>query len=805
MPLQVKKLGIQVKNSSGTFVPADLLYSDSLNYLDEAKTAAVTAIQTKGAEILASIPEDYTKVTEDVVNLKSALINTTGDLLAFGNRENGTSRNVTFTWNADKTACTVNGENMNGEGVMAFIKIMGSTTVMPNGFAAGESYRVRVKSTNEQVILLFYMYENGTYKTNRQFYSDGFLTIPENINGLTINVALRGNQVANNDVISDMVIVKFDSDFLTVNTVSDIISQRHPIGTYIKTRGFNTPFDFGEALYQIKSSSETYTVDNVSVFKNANRDFIVRVYDKPYIYLESLNVENADWSVVDAAVKASGIDDVRAYKINMTHRIEIKDYNFTFDTITSSADVALLLYNMSTKKIIGRHIRATGRDNAIGLMCTVRDPDTPKLYFYHNYINILRIEATGTCVSILPDNGHGILENEYHFEYLRGQAYSGGTGPKYGLDIHIPAVKENGQYILKEDGTPLYSFEGEDHYWIGLISVKNNAHNGYGINIAIDISDQDFEITKIDPDTNEEIHVTNHDRGVSVFGTITGITFHEVDVEECDRGIRMRCGERTPTGSCQPECGIKSVIIHNIRVREAVGATDYFDIVGWFRDIYIRPTSKLHLATLQRNTSNDTVQVSGIEYDSENDKYNYGIINASGEFITIDAPIYDGKNFAGTNAYRTGNGIGKTLIATQNLMYIRDRIPLKLFVTTEPGSYQNTESTVVPQNVNGEYILRQFYENGYPCADYFYIADDMGGNVDSPKKITLDLREYYYNESAVGILVSVPAYCECYIRIHNTTLTKVCDANDTRKMYEFNRYAKRPSNSSGDIIIKSIY
>ena len=226
--------------------------------------------------------------------------------------------------------------------------------------------------------------------------------------------------------------------------------------------------------------------------------------------------------------------------------------------------------------------------------------------------------------------------------------------------------------------------------------------------------------------------------------------------------------------------------------------------MGWFRDIYIRPTSKLHLAALRRNTSNDTVLVSCIEYNPQTDNSNYGIINASGEFITIDAAIYDGKNFAGTSAYRTGNGIGRTLIATQNLMYIRDRIPLKLFVTTEPESYQNTESVVIPQNVNGEYILRQFYENGYPCADYFYIADDLTGTVESPKKITLDLREYYYNESAVGILVSVPAYCECYIRINNTTLTKVSNANDTRKIYEFNRYAKRPSNSSGDVIVKSI-
>lgn len=74
MPLQVKKLGIQVKNNSGTFVPADLLYNDSLNYLDAAKTAAVAAVEEKGAEILASIPEDYTKVAGDVADLKSAML-----------------------------------------------------------------------------------------------------------------------------------------------------------------------------------------------------------------------------------------------------------------------------------------------------------------------------------------------------------------------------------------------------------------------------------------------------------------------------------------------------------------------------------------------------------------------------------------------------------------------------------------------------------------------------------------------------------------------------------------------------------
>lgn len=779
--------------AASTIDDGDILLKDEA---DGSRTEKMTAAQLAEyvANKLPPIPvvDSDLEVTGAAADakatgaVKNSVINNS-DLFAFAKHQDGTDRSVTFTWNADGTACTVNGTN-NSSTQEALRPQLGSYTTMPDGMRAGKSYSVELNTTTTDLSLLFYFYEDGTYKLARRYTGNGMLYIPSNINGVRAFISLAKSATANNDVISDIHIRELDDNCIVVDTVDDIKGSRHPIGAYVRTRGFNTAYDYGEALYQIRASSEFYTVNGISVFKNQDNNFIVRVFDKPFIYLESLNVESASWSDVNTVIVNSGIDDIRADKLNMSETIEISSYNFTFNEITSSAAVALLLYDMQSKKVVGNKISATGRDNATGLKCTTRNRASTN-YFRYNYIDIRLIYATGTCVHVKPDQGRGILENEYHFGVLRGVTYSGGTGAKNGLNIEILAVKENGDYVLDDNEKPLYSYEGEDHYWIDLIAVKNSNNNGRGVNIEIQISDQDF---------------SGSDQGVSVFGTITGVTFHHLSVEECNIGIRMRTGERSPRLSCQSECGIKSVSVLNLRVREVSASRNYLDIVGWFRDIYIRPTSKLCLETIKYNPVSGT-GVSGIEYVSETDRYKYGIINASDEFVVIDAGVYTNGSFAGADAYKLGEGIGRVLIATRNMMYIRDRIPLRLVVTTTPESYLSTEAPVVPEtDAANTYTLRKFFANAYPCSDYFYIADDLSGTESTPNKITLDLREYYFNESATGIKISVPENCECYVRTQYMTTKKVCDSNNSRIMYEFNRYAKRPTNQAGEGVVSEI-
>jgi len=81
MPLKVRKFNAQVKDpQSGQMVPAGLLSSDSLQAIDAAETAAIAEIQQKGAETKASIPDNYTELSESVDELKESITDVENDV-----------------------------------------------------------------------------------------------------------------------------------------------------------------------------------------------------------------------------------------------------------------------------------------------------------------------------------------------------------------------------------------------------------------------------------------------------------------------------------------------------------------------------------------------------------------------------------------------------------------------------------------------------------------------------------------------------------------------------------------------------
>ena len=85
MPITVRKFNAQVKDpESGDMIPAGLLSSDALGAINSAKTDAVAAvegkqavaeaaIELKGQTTLASIPDDYTALSNEVDDVKTQL------------------------------------------------------------------------------------------------------------------------------------------------------------------------------------------------------------------------------------------------------------------------------------------------------------------------------------------------------------------------------------------------------------------------------------------------------------------------------------------------------------------------------------------------------------------------------------------------------------------------------------------------------------------------------------------------------------------------------------------------------------
>ena len=77
MPITIKTAQVNVKNSQGDYVSingvAEETTAQQVANITAAGAQQITAIQTKGEQTRASIPEDYTNLSDEVTDLKSAL------------------------------------------------------------------------------------------------------------------------------------------------------------------------------------------------------------------------------------------------------------------------------------------------------------------------------------------------------------------------------------------------------------------------------------------------------------------------------------------------------------------------------------------------------------------------------------------------------------------------------------------------------------------------------------------------------------------------------------------------------------
>lgn len=78
MPLPIRLVNAKVKNpETGQMDDAGLIGSDAISTIEAAKNTAVEAVEAKGAETIASIPNDYTELSNGVGDLKNAVFNIT--------------------------------------------------------------------------------------------------------------------------------------------------------------------------------------------------------------------------------------------------------------------------------------------------------------------------------------------------------------------------------------------------------------------------------------------------------------------------------------------------------------------------------------------------------------------------------------------------------------------------------------------------------------------------------------------------------------------------------------------------------
>lgn len=206
--------------------------TNSSGYININQNGYLTFVIRNHADTTAEVnPADFNSVvtiqTSSFLNFQSTRnsleLDDNIDLIAYNetkSRYNTTIQNISFTWNEDKTACTLNGVNTSSSPVNQYF--FGGTTTIPSVVTPGETYYVSVSTTNPQVVFGFYTYIDGTFASAYIFNTNGVFTIPSTTTGILGFVGLRANQTANNDVISNFGIQKYPT-----RVVQDMISDKY--------------------------------------------------------------------------------------------------------------------------------------------------------------------------------------------------------------------------------------------------------------------------------------------------------------------------------------------------------------------------------------------------------------------------------------------------------------------------------------------------------------------------------------------------------------------------------------------------
>lgn len=149
--------------------------------------AAVT-IPTDKTLTVSDAPADAKVVGDEIADLKDDITkNNSYDILKdVGTFKNGTSGGVTYTWNADKTACTAVGTT-----TATSVKSLYNAQTLPSGMVNGETYIVKVSTTNPNLLLEINAY-NGSTSILDLFITENIIyTVPAEATRLLIRLRTR--------------------------------------------------------------------------------------------------------------------------------------------------------------------------------------------------------------------------------------------------------------------------------------------------------------------------------------------------------------------------------------------------------------------------------------------------------------------------------------------------------------------------------------------------------------------------------------------------------------------------------------
>lgn len=435
-------------------------------------------------------------------------------------------------------------------------------------------------------------------------------------------------------------------------SVSDMkADQGLTVGMYAYTLGYAEAGDNGAGLYRIESG---LTANNCTVHKLGNNNYAERIFTSDTVYLESLNFGGVSYSTINNVIAANGIRVVKCGIIETDALIPVRDYDFEFDQIISTYEG----YALNLDGIHDHYIKGNILTNTVGSGVLITETLD---HFVRNHIEIRHISVNETGILVQPEHGHGVMHNTYDIGVI--------DAGRYGYFSHIPA------------NTGKYSWQGEDYLSFGNINAHTDDDNGTAVTLYI-------------------APVNN----MSVDGTITGLTFAHLGVENSDIGLSINCGSLINTVG-HPEAGIKSIIINDMRCREAGWTNTFLSASGYIKELYIKPTSNIKLSQWNFRTSVQNV-------DS-----------------LIDAYVYDDDAW---------NPIGYGLKCVRNIPYISAPTNSPLIITGDTNFFNMALGT----------------GSGLYMAKYFEVSDALLSDPDE-EPIAMNMG-YYYLESSQDLIFKLP-------------------------------------------------
>ena len=263
MSIFIKRSDLKVKNPTTGIYQGQSLFTENdtqtqINRINSAGTTQVNAVNAKGQETLASIPDDYTELSNDVGNLKSEysyetklpLTFTTGKYIKFEDGEVGTPSNPSF-W----TAC-LDYINISGMSLLYMYLVATDTVAAIAVYDKDKQFISSARQGSNTTYQRFEVPENAVYArfSTRAASLDSSYVIARTMKPIINLQALIEDGKNEDNAISD----RISEEVSRLNAESMALSKSTPIIEWIENAYIKTNFSVGAVVDTIEISLSGY-------------------------------------------------------------------------------------------------------------------------------------------------------------------------------------------------------------------------------------------------------------------------------------------------------------------------------------------------------------------------------------------------------------------------------------------------------------------------------------------------------------------------------------------------------------------